>query len=208
MRGHPNTDRSIPDSFRPDVSPPDVSPWVRRHAGLIPAGSAVLDIACGAGRHTRFLAGRGHRVTATDIDLSGVTDLGDDDRVELIECDLEHSPWPFASRRFGGIVVTNYLFRPLFKHMIAGLAGGGVLIYDTFAAGNERFGRPRNAAFLLQPAELLDAFCADLRIIAYDHGRIDGPKPAVRQRLCAERIPADRRNAGSVRRARCSSIPA
>lgn len=169
----------------------DVSPWVLRHTGRLAPGSAILDVACGAGRHTRYLAARGHHVTATDIDLSGVIDLADDDRVELFEHDLEHSPWPFASRRFGGIVVTNYLFRPLFPHLLSGLAPGGVLIVDTFAAGHERLGRPRNPAFLLRAGELLDAFAADLRIIAYDHGRIDGPNPAVRQRLCAERMPAD-----------------
>jgi len=191
MSGRPHTDISASEILPGDVSPGDISPWVLRHAGRLAPGSAVLDVACGAGRHTRFLAARGHHVTATDIDLTGVIDLAEADRVELVACDLEHSPWPFATRRFDGIVVTNYLFRPLFTDLLAGLAAGGVLIVDTFAAGNEQFGRPRNPAFLLRPGELLEAFAADLHVIAYDHGRVDAPKPALRQRLCAVRTPAD-----------------
>ncbi len=190
MSGRPHTDSSASETPSGDVSPGDISPWVLRHAGRLAPGSAVLDVACGAGRHTRFLAACGHLVTATDIDLIGVIDLADDDRIELVECDLEHSPWPFSARRFGGIVVTNYLFRPLFTHLLAGLSAGGVLIVDTFAAGNEQFGRPRNPEFLLRPGELLDAFAAGLHVIAYDHGRIDVPKPSMRQRLCAVRKPA------------------
>lgn len=191
MRARPHTDTSPSEQSPPENLFPDISPWLRHHAGRLAPGSTVLDVACGAGRHTRYLAALGHRVTAVDIDLSAVTDLCNDDRVELVECDLENSPWPFAAGRFGGIVVTNYLFRPLFPQLITGLSTGGVLIYDTFAAGNERYGRPRNPAFLLQPGELLDAFAGDLRIIAYDHGRLGGPKPAVRQRLCAQRMLAD-----------------
>jgi len=148
-------------------------------------GSTVLDLACGNGRHARYLADLGHRITATDIDLSGIGDLSSDDRFELVEHDLERTPWPFSGRRFGGIVVVNYLYRPLFPQLVKALADDGVLIYDTFATGNERFGHPRNPAFLLNPGELLDAFAAELHVAAYDHGYVDTPQPAMRQRLCA-----------------------
>jgi len=162
-----------------------ISCWVRRYAGRITPASNILDLACGKGRHARFLADLGHRVTAIDRDLSGVADLATDNRFELIEHDLEGSPWPFARRRFGAIVVTNYLHRPLYPALAAALDDGGTLIYTTFAAGNERFGHPRNPAFLLQPGELLDIFAAELHVVGYDHGRSDRPRPAVRQRLCA-----------------------
>ena len=165
----------------------DVSTWVHRHADRMAPGSDILDLACGNGRHTRYLTNLGHRVTALDIDLYRVNDLVDDDRIELVAHDLENSPWPFPDRRFGGIIITNYLHRPLYPHIFAALDDGAILIYDTFAAGNERFGHPRNPAFLLYPGELLDAFAADLRIVAYDHGRVDEPRPAIRQRLCAIR---------------------
>lgn len=164
-----------------------ISPWVRHHASRIAPSSKVLDLACGNGRHARYLAQLGHPVTAIDIDLSGVTDLTADKRFILIEHDLENSPWPFADGHFGGIIVTNYLFRPLLPHLVTALINGGTLIYDTFAVGNERFGHPRNPSFLLNPGELLDVFAADFRILAYDHGRIDDPRPAMRQRLCAIR---------------------
>ena len=167
----------------------DISVWAHQHAGRIAPASNVLDLACGNGRHTRYLAGLGHRVTAIDRNLSGVVDLAADDRFELIEHDLEHSPWPFTGRRFGGIVVTNYRYPPLYPYLIAALTDGGTLIYDTFAAGNERFGHPRNPAFLLKPGELLDAFAADLHIVAYDHGYVDAPEPALRQHLCASYNP-------------------
>lgn len=166
----------------------DVSPWVRRHAGRIAPKAEVLDLACGNGRHSRYLAGLGHRVTAIDISLSGVTDLTGDQRFELIEHDLENSPWPFANRHFGGVVVTNYLHRPLYPHLAAALTIGGTLIYDTYAAGNEHFGHPRNPAFLLDPGELLEAFGTNLHVVAYDHGCVEEPRPAIRQRLCARRL--------------------
>ena len=165
----------------------DISPWVRRHAGRITPASDVLDLACGKGRHARYLAECGHRVTAIDSDLSAVSDLAGDDRFELVAHDLEHSPWPFTGRQFDGIVVANYRYPPLYSHLVSALAPGGILIYDTFAEGNERFGRPRNPAFLLKPGELLTAFAADLHIVAYDHGRVETPVPAMRQRLCGLR---------------------
>jgi len=163
------------------------SAWVETHAGLIRPGGRVLDLACGSGRHTRYLADQGFRVIAVDINLTGVADLATDERVELIEADLENEAWPFADTRFDGIVVCNYLHRPHFPLLIEALDEAGVLIFDTFAVGNERFGKPRNPDFLLRPGELLDAFSASLSVVAYEHGQVDEPSPGVRQRLCAVR---------------------
>jgi SAM-dependent methyltransferase len=153
----------------------------------------VLDLACGDGRHVRFLTDRGHRVTAVDIDVSGLSDLAGKDGVEILEADLEAAAWPFAPDSFTGIIVTNYLHRPHFSLMADTLAPGGVLIMETFAAGNERFGRPRNPDFLLAPGELLSAFATTLQIVAYEHGIERLPRPAVRQRIVAIRQaePAD-----------------
>ncbi|MAF84277.1 MAG: class I SAM-dependent methyltransferase [Gammaproteobacteria bacterium] len=166
----------------------DISTWVRQHARRLAPSSELLDLACGKGRHTRYLANLGHRVTAIDLNLSGIRDLTTNNQVELIEHDLENSPWPFTGRHFDGIIVTNYLYRPLFSNLLAALSAGGTLIYDTFAAGNEHLGQPENPAFLLNPGELLEAFASELHVVAYDHGRTDEPRPAIRQRLCGIRI--------------------
>ena len=163
----------------------NISGWVYRHAGRIPPNSEILDLACGNGRHARYLANYGHRITLVDRDLSGVADLAGDRRFTLIKHDLEHSPWPLTERNFGGIIVTNYRYPPLYPHLITTLTDNGTLIYDTFAVGNERYGHPHNSAFLLEPGELLNAFAADLHIVAYDHGYMGTPKAAIRQRLCA-----------------------
>ena len=145
----------------------------------------MLDVACGGGRHTRYLRALGYGVVAVDIDVAGVDDLSADDRVEIIEADLESGDWPFRDRLFEGIVVTDYLYRPHLPRLVESLAPGGVLIYETFATGNEKIGRPRNPAFLLNPAELLDAFAPRLTILAYEHAVEEDPTPAVRQRICA-----------------------
>ncbi len=145
------------------------SAWVRRFAALLPAGARVLDVACGGGRHARWLLDQGVRVTAVDRDTSYVVDLAT--RAEIVTADLEDGgPWPFAGRRFDGVVVTNYLHRPLFPRLLAALEDGGVLIYETFALGNESFGRPRNPDHLLRDGELLDAFAGSLQVVAYEHG--------------------------------------
>lgn len=146
----------------------------------------MLDVAAGRGRHTRFLRALGYQVVAVDVDLSGMADLADDDGVERIEADLENAPWPFPGRSFDGIVVTNYLHRPLLPVLAESLTPGGVLIYETFAEGSEKYGRPSNPSFLLREGELLDAF-SDLTLIAYEHGYEAEPKPAVRQRICVTR---------------------
>jgi SAM-dependent methyltransferase len=157
-----------------------VSAWVERWAPLVPKG-AVLDLACGGGRHARYFAGLGYAVTAIDREPQSIPG------VRFLQADLEDgSPWPLPDAQFQGIVVANYLHRPLFPVLRAALAPGGVLIYETFMLGNERYGRPSNPAFLLRPGELWEAF-AGLHIIAFEQGRVSRPKPAMIQRLCALR---------------------
>ena len=161
------------------------SDWVQRWAPLIVPGGWVLDVASGSGRHTRWLAARGHPVDAVDRDAQALTALAAVSGVATYCADIEIGPWPFQPGDYAGVVVTNYLHRPLFPHLIAALAPRGVLIYETFAAGNERYGRPSNPAFLLRPGELLDVVRGRLRVIAYEDVQVDDPKPAMVQRLCA-----------------------
>ncbi|MFT3776935.1 MAG: class I SAM-dependent methyltransferase [Ottowia sp.] len=161
------------------------SPWVVRWARLIAPGAPVLDVACGSGRHLRWLAARGHPVTGVDRDaqaLASLAGLG-----ELIEADIENGPWPLPGRRFGAVVVTHYLWRPLLPTLLASVAEGGALIYETFAAGNETVGKPARPDFLLRPGELLAA-CAPpgWRVVAYEDGFLDAPARFV-QRIAAAR---------------------
>jgi SAM-dependent methyltransferase len=159
---------------------------VLRFAGRVPQGGPVLDLACGMGRHARLFLARGHPVTAIDRDLSGIADLAGAPGLEAIEADLENgTPFPLAGRRFAAVVVTNYLYRPLFPALVAAVAPGGVLIYETFARGNEDFGRPRNPEHLAKPGDLLEAVRGRLRVVAYEDLIDQAPKPAARQRLCA-----------------------
>ena len=157
------------------------SPWVVRFAPLIAPGGVVLDVACGSGRHARWLEARGHRVTGVDRDAAALAVGG---ATETVVADLEGAPWPLVARRFAAVIVINYLHRPLFPALLASLAPGGVLIYETFAVGNERFGKPSNPAFLLEPGELLER-CGGLDVVAYEDGLVDDPAPASRQRICA-----------------------
>lgn len=148
----------------------------------------MLDLAAGGGRHARLFLARGHRVTALDRDVSGLQDLRGLPGCKVVQADLEDgSPWPLADRRFGAVVVTNYLWRPLLPFVIAAVGVGGVLLYETFALGNEAYGPPRNPDFLLRPGELLEAVRDELQIVAYEHGCLERPRPAVKQRLCALR---------------------
>jgi SAM-dependent methyltransferase len=165
--------------LRPAVPPP--SPWVQRFAHLVRPGGSVLDLACGSGRHLLWLAGQGFRLTGVDRDAQALAPLRS--HAEVIEADLEAAPWPLAGRRFDAIVVTHYLWRPLWPALRGALADGGVLIYETFAHGQEKLGRPSRPEYLLQPGELLQA-CAGLHVVAYEDGfEITPPR-------CVQRIVA------------------
>ncbi len=159
------------------------SPWVQRWSHLVPAGGTVLDVACGRGRHMQWFAQRGHRVTGVDRDadaLAQASQFG-----EAIRADIENGPWPFDGRTFDAVVVTNYLWRALLPRIVGSVAEGGVLLYETFAAGNESVGKPSRPDFLLQPGELLRA-CAGLRVVAYEDGYLE-PPPRFVQRMTAVR---------------------
>jgi SAM-dependent methyltransferase len=165
------------------------SSWLLRWAHLVPAGATVLDVACGSGRHLRWLAGRGARVTGVDRDaeaLASLQGLG-----ELVHADIENGAWPFDGRRFDAVVVTNYLWRPLLPPIVRSVAPGGVLLYETFAVGNETVGRPARPDFLLRPGELLEAVDGELRVVAYEEGFLADP-PRFVQRITAVRpLPGD-----------------
>jgi SAM-dependent methyltransferase len=164
--------------------------WVRRFLPLIRPGGLVLDLAAGGGRHSRLSLGHGFAVCAVDREVAALLPLAGP-RCEARQVDLETGGgWPLGGG-FDGIVVTNYLYRPLLPALGPALAPGGILIYETFALGNERFGRPRNPDFLLRPGELLQAF-ATLTVIAFEQGEVSAPQPAVVQRLAAVAGPPGR----------------
>lgn len=171
-----------------ELNPP--SSWVCRFAAYIRTGGEVLDVACGGGRHARYLAGLGYRVEAVDRDSGALREFADCAGVTTLTYDLEVAAWPYAGRQFDGIVVTNYLHRPLFSSLLAAVAPGGVMIYETFALGNERYGRPRNPEFLLKPGELLKLAHGHLEVIAYENLAVDVPRPALVQRICALNVAA------------------
>jgi SAM-dependent methyltransferase len=158
---------------------------VLRFAPLVRRGGSVLDVACGSGRHLRHLAGLGLRATGVDRDADAVAPLRE--IAEIVAADIENGPWPFAGRRFDAVVVTNYLWRPLLPTLRESLvADEGVLIYETFADGQQQVGRPSRPEFLLQPGELLRAF-AGLHLLAYEDGWLGGAgeEPRRVQRLAA-----------------------
>lgn len=159
-----------------DIAAP--SAWVERWAPLITRGT-VLDVACGNGRHANFFLSKNLKVVAVDREVQVIPGA------RFIQADLEDgSPWPLPGERFEGIVVTNYLYRPLMRILSESLEEGGVLIYETFMLGNERFGKPSNPEFLLRPGELREAFVG-LTEIGFEEGEVSRPKPAMIQRLCA-----------------------
>ncbi|WP_144146224.1 class I SAM-dependent methyltransferase [Paraburkholderia sp. BCC1884] len=162
------------------------SRWVRHWAHLVAARGAVLDVASGAGRHARYFASLGHPVTAVDRDSAALETLLDEPLVTPLTADLEGGAWPLpAEATFAAVVVTNYLHRPLFPQLLSALAPGGVLVYETFAQGNESVGKPSNPAFLLAPGELLERVHGHLRVVAYQDGFLAQPRPAYVQRICA-----------------------
>jgi SAM-dependent methyltransferase len=169
----------------PPHGPIEPSQWVARWASSIRPGGAVLDVAAGGGRHAKWLARMGFEVDAVDRDLSAFGDAPAN--VRLLEADIESGPWPYEGRRFDAIVVTNYLHRPLLPRLAESLEAGGLLVYETFAQGNERFGKPSNPEFLLAPGELLEAVRGRLRVLAYEDLVVGEPRPAAIQRIAARR---------------------
>jgi SAM-dependent methyltransferase len=168
-----------------------VSPWVARWAHLAPAGSRVLDVACGLGRHALYFSKLNHPVAAVDRAPQAIEAIAANlpSTAQLRVADIENGPWPFmhngAPQQFGVVVVTNYLWRALLPTIVASVAPGGVLIYETFAAGNASVGKPSRPDFLLQPGELLAA-CAGLRVVAFEDGFLSQPERFV-QRITAVR---------------------
>jgi SAM-dependent methyltransferase len=171
----------------PHHAAPKPSAWVRRWADFIPRGGRVLDLAAGSGRHARLFAALGHPVEAVDRDADAMSRLDGVAGVRTCVADIEAGSWPYPGETFEGVVVANYLHRPLLPVLVAAVAPGGALIYETFAAGNERFGRPANRDFLLEPGELLDAVRGRLHVLAYEDLEVQAPKPAMVQRICARR---------------------
>jgi len=162
----------------------EASPWIQRWTHLVPTGGTILDLACGGGRHARWFAARGHQVTAVDRNAAALATL--QGIAETIEADIENGPWPLAGRQFDTIVITNYLWRPLFPQILAAVAPGGVLLHETFAEGNETVGKPSRPDFLLAPGELLRAYGAELRVVAFEDGFLE-PPPRFLQRIAAVR---------------------
>jgi SAM-dependent methyltransferase len=161
------------------------SAWVMRWHRSIAQDGVVLDLACGSGRHTQLLRDAGYRIVAVDIDISGIGNFAGDAAITILQADLEGGPWPISDLSFDGVVVTNYLHRPTFSRLLASLKPGGVLIYETFAYGNGEFGRPSNPDFLLRPGELLEMLSGAARVMVFEDGYVDVPKPALVQRICA-----------------------
>jgi SAM-dependent methyltransferase len=160
----------------------NASAWVRRWAGLIAPGGRVLDLACGGGRHALYLAALGHQVVAVDRELALAAVVRNTPGIAWQQADLEEGVWPFPGETFRGVVVTNYLHRPLFDLLIAALEEDGVLIYETFSLGQAKYGRPRNPAHLLLPGELLEMARGKLRVLAFED--VEEPE----QRRCVQRL--------------------
>lgn len=178
----------VPRAQNPGVDhSSDASPWIARWAGLLARGARVLDLAAGAGRHARFLAAAGHRVLAVDRDADALSGLDDVPGVETRVADLEGVDWPLRGETFGGVVVSRYLHRPRFVDVLELLGDGGVLLYETFAVGQESIGRPRRPEFLLRSGELLELVRGRLEVVAFEQGCADGEPRAVVQRIAAIR---------------------
>jgi len=166
-----------------DVNHP--SSWITRFAGLIVPGGHVLDVACGKGRNTRHFLEKGLRVSALDIDVSGLNDLQDSPLLTRIQTDLESDSWPLSGQTYDAVVVTNYLHRPILDDIVNSVGVSGLLLYETFAVGNEAFGRPRNPDYLLRRGELLTRVAGRMTVLAYEDLTVDDPGPAAIQRICA-----------------------
>lgn len=178
------TDPASPTAGSPHVSIGVPSPWIVRFSRLIPPDARVLDHACGSGRHARWLSGQGFRVEATDRDPVALAGLAGLENVTTREVDLEQGQWPYVVGAFDAVVVSNYLFRPRFDLVLEAVAPGGLLIYETFMVGNERYGKPSSPGFLLKPGELLDRV-SGWQLVAFEQGVVETPKRAAIQRICA-----------------------
>ena len=176
----------------PAQPPQDPSPWVCRFASLIRPGGTVLDLACGAGRHACYLAARGLQVEAVDLRAEALAGLSGVPGIIARQADLEGGPWPYYNRCFDAVVVTNFLFRPLLPQIFNVIDIGGLLIYETFMAGNELLGKPANPAHLLRRGELLELVRNRFTVVAFEQGQVDTPRPAVIQRICVLREAAAR----------------
>lgn len=167
--------------------PDSPSDWVKRFSALIPPESRVLDLACGKGRHARLLAAMGHRVEAVDRDADALANLAGVEGVSVRQADLEGGPWPYHTEAFDAVVVSRYLYRPLLPSLLKVVASQGILIYETFMAGNEEYGKPTNPAYLLRAGELLELVRGRMAVVAFEQGAVKLPRPAMMQRLCAVR---------------------
>ena len=176
------------DSGLHGTEPP--SAWVRRWSHLVKAQGRVLDVACGYGRHAHWFYGLNHSLTLVDRSQAAMDAIAIPPQAcDKLVADIENGPWPLTGRQFDAVVVTNYLWRPLMPTLLASLAPGGVLIYETFTSGNETVGKPSRPDFLLQPGELLQ-ICKDLRVVAFEDGFTDsagGSPPRFVQRITAVR---------------------
>jgi len=163
------------------------SPWIVKNTPLIRKNGRVLDLACGTGRHAIWLAKQGYQVDAIDRDAQVVSSMVEIDNINVVILDLEAGDWPQSGQRYDGLVVSRYLYRPLLQTLATLLNPGGVLIYETFMVGNERYGKPSNPHFLLRPNELLEIYSPLLNVISFEQGEEQLPRPAVMQRICATR---------------------
>jgi len=163
----------------------DPSMWVVTNSRYLVPNAKVLDLACGSGRHTKFLIEKGFDVTSVDIDQNALNEVAKISKSHVLSVDLENGEWPFAERSFDGIVVTNYLHRPHLELMTNTLTDRGLIIYETFMIGNELYGKPSNPEFLLRPNELNDVYANSMLILRSEQGHIRSPKEATVQRICA-----------------------
>jgi len=180
------SDDKINEDLARKHGPSEASAWVRRFLPGIKNKGSILDVACGAGRHLRLALELGYSVTGIDKDLTQLDDIATRSDVGLIEADLETGrTFPLKDMGYDGVIVSNYLWRPILSDIIGCVADDGVLIYETFAAGHERHGKPCNPDFLLNGNELLEAVIPHLRVVAFEHGLREGAYPKNVQRIAA-----------------------